>query len=160
MEFVDGYPTDESQYNTATEFKIVSKFADGMEIELRHDGDNGILFEGTEGRIFVNRGKLTGKPVDDLKSNPLPDGALEAVYKDRPLVNHFQNFFEAARDEKEPIADVYSHHRALSTCHLSAIAARLGREIKWDPAAEKVVGDDAAQAFVARERRKGFEIEV
>ena len=28
--------------------------------------DNGILFEGDEGRIFVNRGKLEGKPVDEL----------------------------------------------------------------------------------------------
>ena len=46
-------------------------FADGVEIEIRLDGDNGILFEGTEGRIFVNRGKLTGGPVEELKTNPL-----------------------------------------------------------------------------------------
>ncbi len=44
------YPVDPSQYNTATEFLIQATFADGIEIEIRHDGDNGILFEGTEGR--------------------------------------------------------------------------------------------------------------
>ncbi len=74
-----------------------------MEIEIRHDRDNGILFEGTKGRIFVNRGKLTGAPVDELKTNPLPSRALELAYKDRSLVDHFRNFFEAARDRKEPI---------------------------------------------------------
>ena len=160
VEFKDGYPTDESQYNTATEFRILSTFDDGVELELRHDGNNGILFEGTEGRIFVNRGRLTGKPAEDLKENPLPGGALEEVYKGRTLSNHFQDFFESARDRVEPIADVFSHHRGLSTCHLSAIAARLGRKITWDPETEKVVGDSVAQSFVARERRKRFEIEM
>ena len=159
VEFVDGYPTDASKYNTATEFQIVAKFSDGKEIEIRHDRDNGIVFEGTEGRIFVNRGRLTGKAVEELESNPLPDGALEAVYKNRPLTDHFRNFFESATDRKEPVSDVFSHHRALSTCHLAAIAARLGRQIRWDPVAEKVVGDELAQSFVARVRRKGFEIE-
>ena len=47
---------------------------------------------------------------------------------------------------------------ALNTCHLSAIAARLGRTIKWDPQAEKITGDDQAAAFFSRTRREGFEI--
>jgi predicted dehydrogenase len=158
--FKDGYPTDDSQYNTATEFLIQAKFADGMEIEIRHDGDNGILFEGTEGRLFVNRGRLTGKAVDELQSKPLAAGAVEAVYKNRPLVDHFQNFFEAVVSRKEPISDVFSHHRALTTCHLSGIAARFGRRIRWDPKREEVIDDAQAQGFIARERRKGFEIEA
>jgi hypothetical protein len=54
---------------------------------------------------------------------------------------------------------VYSHHRALSTCHLAGIAARLGRKITWDPTRETIVDDPQAQQFVARERRRGFEIE-
>lgn len=158
VEFKDGYPVDPSRYNTATEFLIQATFADGLEIEIRHDGDNGILFEGTEGRIFVNRGKLTGKPVDDLKTNPLPGGALEEVYKNRSLVNHFRNFFEAARDRKEPISDVFSHHRALSTCHLAGISARLNRKLEWDPATESFLNDPQAQKLIARDYRKGFEI--
>ncbi len=160
VEFKDGYPVDDTRYNTATAFLISAKFADGKEIEIRHDQGNGILFEGTEGRIFVNRGKLTGKPVEDLASNPLPDGAVEAVYKNRPLTDHFRNFFEAARDRVEPVSDVFSHHRALSTCHLAGIAARLNRKIQWDPQAEQIVGDQQANSFVARAARKGFEIET
>ncbi len=157
--FKDGFPTDDSQYNTATAFLITAKYADGLEMEIRHDGNNGILFEGTEGRIFVNRGRLTGQAVDNLKTNPLPNGALESVYKNRSLVDHFQNFFEAVVARKEPISDVFSHHRALTTCHLAGIAARLGRDLTWDPVAEKIVGDAQAQSFIARERRKGFDIE-
>ncbi len=130
-----------------------------MELTIRHDQGNGILFEGTEGRIFSNRGRLTGKPVEDLAAKPLPEGALEKVYKGRSLTNHFSNFFEAVRDRKEPISDVFSHHRALSTCHLAGIAARIGRKIQWDPELEQITNDRHAQNLVAREQRKGFEIE-
>ncbi|MEM9657184.1 MAG: gfo/Idh/MocA family oxidoreductase, partial [Planctomycetota bacterium] len=156
----DGFPTDDSRYNTATKFLIKALFADGFEIEIRHDGDNGILFEGDQGRIFVNRGRLSGEPVEDLKSNPLPAGALEAVYKGRAPVDHFRNFFESVAARQEPISDVYSHHRALSTCHLAGIAARLGRALKWDPQDETIINDAQAQSFVAREPRRGFEIET
>lgn len=157
--FKDGYPTDPTRYNTATEFLIETKFADGVELVIRHDGGNGILFEGTEGRIFVNRGKLSGKPVEDLANNPLPGGSLEQAYKGRPLTDHFRNFFEAVRDRVEPISDVFSHHRALSTCHLAGIAARLNRAITWDPEGETITNDAQAQSFLARDYRKGFEIE-
>lgn len=160
VEFKEGFPVDPSRYNTATEFLIQAKFNDGVEIEIRHDKDNGILFEGTEGRIFVNRGKLTGKPVDDLKSRPLPSDALEEAYKNRPLTDHFRNFFEAVADRKEPISDVFSHHRALTTCHLAGIAARLNRRITWNPEQERITGDEQAQQMTGRDYRKGFEIEV
>jgi len=160
VEFKDGYPTDDAHYNTATEFLISAKFADGMEIEIRHDGDNGILFEGTDGTLFVTRGKIAGNAVDELATRPLPDGALDQVYKNQPVTGHYKNFFDCVVSRKEPISDVYSHHRALSTCHLAGIAARLGRPIQWDPAREVVLNDPQAQGLIAREKRKGFQIEV
>ncbi len=159
VEFNNGYPTDPSRYNTATEFLIKATFADGVEIEIRHDEDNGILFEGTAGRIFVNRGRLSGVAVEELATKPLPDGAIEQVYKDRPLVDHFHNFFDAVVSRREPISDVHSHHRALTTCHLAGIAARFGRPIQWDPESQTIVGDEQAAGLIAREKRKGFEIE-
>ena len=158
--FKDGYPSVDNRYNTATEFNIKAVYEDGVELTIRHDTGNGILFEGTKGRILVNRGRLVGKPVEDLASNPLPDGALEKVYKDRELTDHVSNFFDSVANRKEPISDVFSHHRALTTCHLAGIAARVGRKIRWDPKEEKIVGDKLAQSLVAREQRKGFEIEV
>jgi predicted dehydrogenase len=157
--FKDGYPADDSRYNTATEFLIRAKFADGMEIDIRHDGDNGIQFEGTEGKLFVTRGRLTGEAVDALKSDPLPDGALQRVYKGRPLTDHFRNFFDSVVDRQEPISDVFSHHRALTTCHLAGIAARVGRPIRWDAEREVILDDDLAQSLIARTPREGFAIE-
>jgi predicted dehydrogenase len=157
--FKNGYPTVDDQYNTASDFRIESVYDDGMIMTIRHDLGRGILFEGTKGRIFINRGRLTGKPVEELKNNPLPDGAIEKVYKNRPLTDHVRNFFNCVVDRKEPVSDVFSHHRALTTCHLAGIAARLGRKIQWNPNEERIVGDNQAQGFISREKRKGFEIE-
>ncbi|QDT62320.1 Glucose--fructose oxidoreductase precursor [Stieleria bergensis] len=160
VNFKDGQPTVDNRYNTATKFNIRATYQDGIHLTIRHDTDNGILFEGTKGRIFVNRGKLVGKPVEDLAANPLPDNAIETAYKDQPLTNHVDNFFQCVASRKEPISDVFSHHRALTTCHLAGIAARLGRKIQWNPKTETVVGDQLAQSFVAREKRQRFEIET
>ncbi len=157
VEFKDGMPMDATKFNTATAFLIQAKYEDGQELEIRHDQGNGILFEGTKGRIFVNRGRLTGQPVEDLTTNPLPADALREVYKGQEPTNHFRNFFESVEAKREPVSDVFSHHRALSTCHLAGIAARLGRPIQWNPNEERIMNDPVAQSFVAREARKGFE---
>jgi len=156
---VDGRPTVDDRYNTATEFLIRATYADGLELVIRHDTDNGILFEGSDGRIFVNRGKLSGRPVDELATRPLDEDAIVAAWKGRQPTDHVADFFAAVAERREPIADVASHHRALTTCHLAGIAARLGRTLRWNPTAERIEGDDLAASFLAREPRKGYETE-
>jgi hypothetical protein len=104
---------------------------------------------------------LEGKPVDDLAANPLPQGALEKVYKGKQPGGgnaHMRNFFECIATREQPISDVYSHHRAMTTCHLANIAMRLGREIKWDPDTQMIVGDTQAQGMQSRTPRAGYEI--
>jgi predicted dehydrogenase len=160
VEFRDGYPLKNNRYNTATKFNIKALYPDDVELIIRHDTDNGILFEGTEGRIFVNRGKLTGKPVEELERNPLSEGAIKRAYKNRPLNNHVANFFDSVMSREQPISDVFSHHRAVTTCHLAGIAARVGRKIDWDAKNQRIIGDALAQSLVAREKRARFEIEM
>ena len=158
--YKDGNPTVEDQYNVATQFTIRVAMPNDVEMIIKSEGDNGILFEGTEGRFFVNRGKLTGKPVEDLESKPLPEGAVEKVYGGPVSKNHTANFIEGMKSRKQPISDVWSHNRMLEICHLSNIAMRLGRELNWDPVTREIVGDAQANSFLARESRKGFEIDL
>ncbi|MFM7248628.1 MAG: Gfo/Idh/MocA family protein [Planctomycetaceae bacterium] len=155
----DGHPTVADRYNAATEFQIRAAMPDGVEMIITSAGDNGILFEGTKGRFFVNRGKITGTPVDDLKADPLPGNAIEEIYGGPVSENHTANFIDAMRSRKQPISDVWSHNRMLEICHLSNIAMRLGRAITWDPAARRIVGDAQADGFLARESRQGFTID-
>ena len=132
----------------------------GVTMLITSEGDNGILFEGTKGRFFVNRGRISGKPVEDLKDNPLPGGAVEEVYGGQVSANHTANFIEAMKSRQQPISDVWSHNRMLEICHLSNIAMRLGRALKWDASKREITGDAQANAFLSRESRKGFEINI
>ena len=160
VEYRDGHPVVDDQYNAATEFLIRADMPDGVELFITSEGDNGILFEGTEGRFFVNRGKITGTPVDDLQDNPLPEGAIEDVYGGPVSENHSKNFTDAMKSRQQPISDVWTHNRMLEICHLSNIAMRLGRELNWDPVKREIIGDEQANAFLSRENRKGYEINM
>ncbi len=160
VEYKDGHPVVQDQYNAATSFNIKVDMPNNVEMFITSEGDNGILFEGTEGRFFVNRGKIVGKPVEDLKEKPLPDGAIEAIYGGKVSSNHSANFIEGIKARKQPISDVWTHNRMLEICHLSNIAMRLNREVKWDPTKREIVGDAQANSFLSRENRKGFEINM
>ena len=154
------HPKVPNGYNVATSFFVTATFADGVDLIIRHDTENGILIEGEKGRIFVSRGSLKGKPVEELESNPLPEDAITRLYKGKKPGNHMRNFFDCIETREQPMSDVYTHHRAMTTCHLANIAIRLGRTIKWDPEKEQILGDDEARAMQSREQRKGYEITV
>ncbi len=159
VEFKDGYPLVDDCYNTSHDYAVKCKFPSGIEMTVTSRGDNGILFEGTKGRLFVNRGKIVGQPVEEnWDKDQFTADDLAALYKGKPHEGHKGNFYRCIREGGLPVSDVYTHVQAMNTCHLAAIAARLGRTIKWDPKAEKIVGDDQAAAFFARKPREGFEI--
>ncbi|HAC92963.1 MAG TPA: oxidoreductase, partial [Planctomycetaceae bacterium] len=77
---------------------------------------------------------------------------------DKPHELHKNYFFRCSRDVVQPVSDGFTHVQAMNTCHLAAIASRLNRVIRWDPKSEKIIGDDQAASFFAREARKGYEI--
>lgn len=162
VEFKDGMPQQDDRYNTSNKFQIKCMFPGGVEMHIvsnSSDG-NGILFEGTKGRFHVSRGSIKGAPFQALKDNPLPEDAISKIYGGKNPTSHMQNFFDCVKSRELPISDVFTHHRALTTCHLANIAIRLNRPIKWDAKTQQIVGDEAANAWQSRTQREGFEINV
>ncbi|MDO4570841.1 MAG: Gfo/Idh/MocA family oxidoreductase [Planctomycetia bacterium] len=158
--FKDGYPEVDNQYNTSHDFDIVCKFENGMEMHVvsgSPDG-NGILFEGTKGRIHVSRGRIKGGALDTLPQDAITPEDYVALYNGKPYEGHKENFIRCIREGGKPVSDVESHVQAMHCCHLCGIAARLNREVRWDPAAEKIVGDDQAASFFGREMYRGYEM--
>ena len=136
-------------------------FASGIEMIIDSRSDNGVLFEGTKGRMFVNRRKITGTPIEEnWDEGKFEPEDLQRLYKGKPPEGHKNNFYRCVAEGGLPVSDVFSHVQAMNTCHLAAIAARLGREIEWNPKAEKIVGDEQAAALAARTPRQGFELPV
>lgn len=154
----NGNPTMDDRYNAPHRFTVEAQFPNGALMKITSEGRNGILVEGTKGRIFVNRGTIAGKPIEDLESNPLPGDWLEELYRGK-LTGHMQNFFESVANNKKPASDVWTHVAAINTCHLGNIAIRLNRAIEWDAKTQTIKGDEKANAMQARPYRKGYEIE-
>ena len=153
-------PHVENGYNMPAQFDVRCRMPNGLPLRMVTGQRQGILFEGEKGRFFVNRGGIHGKPVEQLKENPLPDDAITNLYKGKQPGSHMGNFFECAASRDEPISDVFSHHRAVSVLHLANLCLLLGRELTWDLASEQIVGDDEAKSHQRRKQRKGFEINV
>jgi len=129
-------------------------FGDDCPEEIKKFNRDGIMFIGDKGRVFVNRGGIYGKPVEQLKDDPLPEDA----WRVRPSDNHMGNLFECVKTGQEPVSPVRIQHRTITACHLTNISIRLKRKLTWDPASEEIVGDDEANAWQKRRQRKPFTI--
>lgn len=168
------YPTGEYSYNVAIDYHAKYRYANGVELEVLDSprGDHnrdGIMFEGDAGRIFVNRGTVSGKPVEDLKQKPLQRGDFQLYdhdNADRPermgkidaIKNHMGNFYDCTLSRQTPISDVVSQHRSVSLCHLGNIAMRVGTKLTWNPETEQFDNAPEATKLLRRDQRKGFEI--
>jgi myo-inositol 2-dehydrogenase / D-chiro-inositol 1-dehydrogenase len=162
------FPDTPRGYNVPRDFESVIEFANGVRLTVSDTGRNGILFTGEHGRIFVNRGSLEGRAVEELGQLPLQreDFRLYADNLTRPpragkldaIVNHMGNFFDCVTDRQQPLSDVITSHRTASLCHLANIALRVGRPLRWDAATQQCPDDPQANGMLAREQRAGFEV--
>jgi hypothetical protein len=64
------------------------------------------------------------------------------------------------KSRREAICPARIGHRSASICQIAAIARRLGRPLRWDPVNEKFVDDPAADRWLSRPRRAGYELPV
>ena len=102
--------------------------------------------------MFVNRGGVHGKAVEELKENPLPADAWRAY----PSTDHMANFFDCVKTRKQPCTPVQIEHRTITACHLTNISIRLKRKLTWDPVKQQIVGDDEANAWQKRQQRAPY----
>jgi hypothetical protein len=68
------------------------------------------------------------------------------------------DFLKCVKSRKDPYFPVEIGHRVSTICHLANISIKLGRKLKWDPAAEKFVGDDEANKLLDRTRRDPWQL--
>ena len=177
VDFFAGRTALPNGFNTATSFDITLTFENGSSI-VTTPGANGILLEGELGRIFVNRGRITGRPIEELTPADRDHFAEQVIrlYQGRSIDPHavttdeantgidqaspdlMANFFAAVQDRQLPISDVYTHHRTVSSCHLCNIAMLLRRKLNWNPETEDFIDDPQASALVSRPQREPYTI--
>ncbi len=142
--------------------KVSYRYAHGIEVrlELERGPHGGAIFTGEHGKIEINRNKFTTNPKDLVK-NP-PPKHLADKWRDEVALwqarYHMENWIDCIKTRQRPVADVEIGHRSITVCHLANIARELGRRLQWDPQKEQFVGDDEANGYLSRPRRKGYEL--
>jgi myo-inositol 2-dehydrogenase / D-chiro-inositol 1-dehydrogenase len=143
---------DVAEHQATSPEQIEWLFGREMPKEIKSYNRNGIMFIGDKGRVFVNRGAVHGKAVEELKQNPLPADAWRAY----PNSDHMANFFDCVKTRKQPCTPVQVEHRSITACHLTNISIRLKRKLTWDPVSQQIVGDDEANAWQKRPQRPPY----
>ena len=110
--------------------------------------ENGNAFYGTKGMMIL--GKKDGWQLFGPRNKLIEqmDGSLS-------LVPHHRNFFDCIRSGKSPNADAYTGHLSAALAHFANIATRVGRTLKFEPAAAKFIGDDEANRLLRRTYHEG-----
>lgn len=127
-------------------------YADGVKIALRSSGrfaDRYIRFVGSEGWVQVDdeTNAVTAEPQSLLREREsFASGWAQTG-------DHVRNWLDCIKSRAKPICHAESAHRATAICHAANIGLRLGRTLKWDPAAERFLDDDQANSMLTRAMR-------
>lgn len=143
-------------WNTATAFSFDAVYENGVVMNISDANRMGVTFEGTEGTVYANRGRIDADPKSLLDSEIGPD-EIHLYASD----DHFRNFIDCVLSRGPTAAPVEVAHRSITVCHLGNIALRLGRDrLRWDPDAERILGDDEAAAMLSRPYREPWKLPV
>lgn len=154
-DFAATWPEKGALYTTPPTFSFSCRYENGVEMKVadKMDFGSGLQFIGTEGKITTGRGSLRVEP-DSARAKLGPDDVHLYESKD-----HFRNFIDAIREGVAAAAPIEIAHRSITIAHLGNIALRLGREnLKWDPKAERIAGDEEADAMRSRPMRAPWEL--
>ena len=119
-------------------------------------GNPSIRFVGSEGWVG-NTGWRGPVQAGDPKILSSVIGPSELHLYTNPKGEH-DDFLRCVRSRQDPYFPVEIGHRVSTVCHLANIAIKLGRPLRWDPAAEKFLGDEAADRMLDRPRRDPWQL--
>jgi len=116
-------------------------------------GDSFVQFIGTQGDIWVARGKLVTTPAS-LKDKVIGANEKRVYYSD----DHYKDFLKAMRNRTKPVADVEIGHRTATVCNLGNLAYQLNRPLHWSPVKEEFSNDEEANKLRGREMKKEWTV--
>ena len=131
-------------------FRIEYTYASGVKVICADEQKtkSGLVFEGTDGWVYVTRGRIDAEPKSLLQETIGPGETKLYVSN-----NHKGNFYECVKSRAETIAPAEVGHRSCTVCLLGDIAMRLGRKLRWDPAQEQFIDDAQANRMLSRPMR-------
>jgi len=159
------FPID-GLFNTATAWDVWCRYASGVKMHfMSYNIANpvlekygkfagyGTMFIGTDGWLNVDRGRAYASDPVLLRTVIAPN----EIQLPKSL-DHRRNFLECIKTRSEPVSPIGAAVRSDTISHLSEIAIRLGRKIRWDPEKEVIIGDAEAGRMLSRPMRSPWRL--
>jgi len=139
----------------AVRWNVEFTYADGVKMIYTDNDQNkqGVVFHGTEGWVYVRRGKIEAEPKSLLESQIGPD---EIHLIESP--GHQRQFLDCIKTRKTTVSPIDVAVRSDTIAHLTNICTRLKRKVRWDPVKEDVVDDPEAGRMLSRAMRPPWRV--
>ncbi len=142
-------------YNTAKDFRIEYKYADGVQLIVT-SGTPSLRFEGSEGWIG-NRGwraPLQAEPKSILDSVIGPN----EIHLYTCPAGEQRNFLDCVKSRKDCYFPPEIGQRCFTVAHIGNISMLLGRKLRWDPQKEQFIDDEQANRMLSRSMRSPWRL--
>ena len=126
----------------------------GVLLTASTEAREGTTWHGERGTLFVTRGKTEASDPALLARQP-----EEGEWRAPGSTEHWGEFIRSVRTRRRTVSHAEAAHASFTIGAVALISMRLGcRPLRWDAAAERVVGDAEADALRERPWRKGWRI--
>jgi glucose-fructose oxidoreductase len=136
----------EGLFNTVMDWKVRCTYANGLVMNFVAAPGDSTRFIGSEGWIEIRRGSIQSQPAS------LTAGLAVSRFEQFGRA-HTRNFLDAIRGQATPESPIDASIRTDLISHLSNIAVRTGRRIRWDPVKEAIIDDPEATKLMDRPLR-------
>jgi predicted dehydrogenase len=155
------FPTLTYRYTNGVLFHLVEGWGQVKELynavpqDARLDGNFGGVVVGERGWLTTmsDNSGLTGGPEELMAEYNAPEHDVDLGGKD-----HHANWLECIKTRGRPHSHEEIGHRGASLGHLTIIAYKLARSLKWDPVREVFPEDEQANRLLRRTRRAPWHI--
>ncbi len=155
------YPTLTCRYANGTllhlvdNWEMVKNVYKAVPATARLAGNFGGIFVGERGWVTS---MSTGGPIEGGPEDLFADMKLTTREVNIGDNNHHANWFECIRTRRPTSCGEEIGHRGASLGHLTILAYKLHRSLKWDPDKEDFPGDDAANRLLNRSMRSPWHL--
>jgi hypothetical protein len=155
------YPTLTYRYANGTllhlvdDWSMVKNVYKAVPAAARLAGNFGGVFVGERGWVTS---MTTGGPIEGGPPEIFAEMKLTTREVNPGDNNHHANWFECIRTRRPTSCGAEIGHRGASLGHLTIIAYKLQRSLKWDPVKEEFPGDEAANRLLGRALRSPWHL--
>ena len=153
------FPPADAVWNTCTKYRIELEYPNDVHMTIAGgypDIRSGVKWIGSDGWVYVDRGKFEGSKEEWSNYRTLPEDMRKVkIYHS---TSHYQNLIDCIKSGEPTITPVQTAHHSAIPGHLGLISMLVERPLRWDVAKEKILDDHAASELLTRPYRKPYKM--